>query len=318
MPPISSHSPAMEREMTRLESKLRPTRDALASHWLFAQITHLQSLRTFMRSHVFAVWDFMLLLKALQRSFTCVDSPWIPVEDTDSSRFINQLVLAEESDEVRPGTFMSHLELYLYAMQEIGANREPIDQYLASLHRGADPRNALEADHIPTFIRDFVGTTISLAEQAPHQVAAAFLYGREDIIPDMFKELLAKPLFNPHLSAPVAEHMRRYLRRLKKHLWGLGLASPLNMAPGPNAFRLYLERHLELDKDEHGPLSRRLLMNLCGRDPGRWAEAQESATVALQARHRLWDSVAKEIVSGEQEAWEPIQDKPVLVFPAGR
>ena len=318
MPSIPSHSPSMEREMTRLESNLRPMRDALGSHWLFSQITHLQSLRTFMRSHVFAVWDFMLLLKALQRSLTCVDSPWIPVEDSNSARFINEIVLAEESDEVRPGTYMSHLELYLYAMQEIGANREPIDHYLASLHRGGEPRDALQADNIPPFIQDFVETTLSLSEQAPHQVAAAFLYGREDIIPDMFKELLAKPLFNPHLSAPVAEHLRRSLRRLKKHLWGLGLASQLNMAPGPNAFRLYLERHIELDKDEHGPLARRLLLNLCGPDPQRWAEAREAATLALRARHRLWDAVAKEIVTGKHEGWEASQDKAVLVFPAGR
>lgn len=71
-----------------------------------------------MTDHIYAVWDFMSLLKALQRHLTCVDVPWVQVGGSQARRLVNSIVLDEESDlETGP---VSHYELYLSAMEEIG------------------------------------------------------------------------------------------------------------------------------------------------------------------------------------------------------
>ena len=115
--------------LERLESRLAPLRKRLASHPIYAAIQSEQQLRLFMESHVFAVWDFMSLLKALQRSLTCVDVPWVPSRHAASRRFINEIVLGEESDEYqhRP---LSHFEIYLEAMQALDADTAPINALL--------------------------------------------------------------------------------------------------------------------------------------------------------------------------------------------
>ena len=58
-----------------IEARIASLRDRLSTHPIYSSISKPQHLRLFMESHVFAVWDFMSLLKALQRSLTCVDLP---------------------------------------------------------------------------------------------------------------------------------------------------------------------------------------------------------------------------------------------------
>ncbi len=306
-----------KRKFQRLESHLQPTRDALVTHWVYPQVKDSDSLRTFMASHVFAVWDFMTLLKTLQRDLTCIDTPWMPPPDRDNARLINEIVLAEESDEVRPGVYMSHLELYLCAMEERGANHGPLDRFLEAMRAGRGPEESLHTLPIPGGTKDFVVTTLELAQGEPHEVAAAFLFGREAIIPDMFKELLDQPVINPFTSGRVGEHVRRaqrlFSRRLAPHLTR---SREIQQGPGPQALRLYLERHVELDGDQHGPMGERLLMRLCGTDEARWKGAESAAARALKARHRMWDSVAKTLASGEIDGWDPAVLKPALVLPS--
>ncbi|MFC4766632.1 DUF3050 domain-containing protein [Effusibacillus consociatus] len=238
-------------------------RQELLRHPIYNQVNSPQRVQIFMQHHVFAVWDFMSLLKRLQQQLTCIDVPWVPGREARFARFVNEIVLGEESDEDGRGGYASHFDLYCEAMQDVGADLEPIHNFIDSLQGGIDPFQALKDAKIPESVREFTGQSMQIAfEAAPHEVAAAFFFGREDIIPDMFKKLV-----------PVLENQGYSVERLV----------------------YYLNRHIELDGDEHGPLAERLLQYLCKEDPRRWEQAQQVAIRSLDARIRLWDGVLKEM-----------------------
>ena len=241
---------------------ITPLQTRLATHPLYASIRSLPDLQLFMQSHVYAVWDFMSLLKSLQRTLTCVDTPWQPTADPRSRRLINEIVLGEESDEYE-GEALSHFELYLRAMQSCGAATEPAHALLATLSSGGTLEQALAP--APAEAAAFVRSTFAvLATNEPHRIAAAFTFGREDLIPDMFSE---------------------FVRELDTQL------------PGRIAlFRYYLERHIEMDGDEHGPMAMQMIGQLC-RTPEHWQEATDSACFALEARIALWDGIHARILA---------------------
>ena len=242
----------------RLDRQLCDIRQELLRHRMYALIGDLASLRVFMAAHVLAVWDFMSLLKTLQRRLTCVEVPWLPPGDRLAARLINEIVLGEETDEIAPGRYTSHFELYLEAMSQIGAETQPIRQFLSALRSGVPVAGALASSGTQESARQFVLSTLETCEAPTHAVAASFLLGREDLIPDMFSRIVSE------------------LDRSGTHC---------------ELFRLYLERHAELDKEHHAPRARLLLENLCGSDPLKWDDAAAAASVALVARKGLWDGV---------------------------
>jgi hypothetical protein len=239
-------------------------REQLLQHPIYSQLNTPERVRILMKHHAFAVLDFMSLLKKLQQQVTCVSVPWVPRKHADYARFVNEIVLGEETDEDVEGGYISHFELYLRAMEEVGADTSPIQHFVQKLSIGIDPRTALQSDdRIPESVRQFVAGTMELAMHgAPHEVAAAFFFGREDLIPDMFQLLVDEVAAN-------------------------GLQAP--------GLQYYLKRHIELDGDEHGPLAERLLVSLCHGDEEKFAAAQTVARRSLQARITLWDGVLAEI-----------------------
>ena len=244
-----------------IEARIAPLRKQLAAHPLYPSIRTQGQLRVFMESHVYAVWDFMSLLKALQGALTCVDVPWVPTRFPASRRFINEIVLGEESDEYQ-GRTASHFELYLEAMERAGASTAAIRSVVDRVAR--TPRAEMDLRGIPAAARDFVETTFrvihtgSLAAQA-----AAFTFGREDAIPGMFRALVRD--LNAEMDGD-----------LSQFLW-------------------YLERHIEVDGDEHGPLALRMVADLCGENPALWEEAALAAEEAIRARLALWDGILEQI-----------------------
>jgi hypothetical protein len=238
-------------------------RARLVEHPLYSQITTEDRLRIFMKHHVFAVWDFFTLLKRLQTEVTTVTLPWRPRGGkADHGRFIMEIVLAEETDEDIGGGYISHFELYRRAMDEIGADTGPIDAFLAGLDGGLAPLAALKDPRVPQNVRDFVGHTLEVAlSGAPHEVASSFCHGRENLLPDVFSAVRAN-VDEVLANAPV--------------------------------FRHYLDRHIALDHDEHGPLALRLLASMVDGDPVRAAEAEAVAIAAVRARSGLWDGVLAE------------------------
>jgi hypothetical protein len=238
-------------------------RAQLLRHPLYHSVQSADGLRLLMREHAFAVWDFMSLLKRLQRIVTCCEVPWMPSADPRLARFINEIVLGEECDEDGKGGYSSHFELYLAAMDEIGADSHPIRQFVKSLRSGIPLQQALDAAPICPSTRQFVRSTMHLAMNGqPHEVAAAFFYGREDIIPDMFNRLVE---VLPREGVPV-ERLVHYLRR-----------------------------HIELDTNDHGPLALKLVTSLCDHRHQREAEAACVAASAISQRIALWDGVVAEI-----------------------
>jgi Protein of unknown function (DUF3050) len=241
----------------RLEAQIAPARDAVVKHGLYGRLESAAAIRTFQEHHVFAVWDFMSLLKSLQRSLTCVQVPWVPTGPTGSRRLINDIVLVEESDELRGG-FISHFELYLEGMAEAGADTKPVTAFVELLRSGSPVPQALAESGAPAPSAAFVALTWRLIEDAPvHARAAAFAFGREDLIPDMFQQVI----------------------RVNEQVGGL------------DAFVDYLARHIEVDGEEHTPMAMQMLADLCGEDESKWQECARTVNLALAARARLWDGI---------------------------
>jgi hypothetical protein len=242
----------------RLTASVSPARDRVVSHPLYSALDTHEAITTFMEHHVYAVWDFMSLLKSLQRQLTCVELPWVPTGPTGSRRLINDIVLVEESDELQGG-FISHFELYLNGMSQAGADRSVVDAFLGSLRRGTGVSEALAAVSVPAPAAEFVNTTWRFIQRAPvHCQAAAFAFGREDLIPDMFEQVVK-------VNADKGGRL--------------------------DTFVDYLARHIEVDGEEHTPMAMQMLADLCGDDEAKWQECATTVNQALAARSRLWDGI---------------------------
>lgn len=230
----------------------------LQVHPVYRAVTTVPNLRRFTEHHVFAVWDFMSLLKSLQRQLTCVDVPWLPAASSKACRLINEIVLGEESDTLPDGGHASHFALYLHAMSELGANRAQIDRFVALLRQGT-VEIASRACALPPSVSQFLETTFSIINAGRvHEIAAVFALSREDLVPQMFARVAA------HASL---------LREDYPH------------------FFYYLDRHIELDTDSHGPMAHDLLVELCGSNNRLWGKATAAVERALRARVALWDGV---------------------------
>ena len=246
--------------LAEIRQAIAPARERLLRHPLYARMSSLEDVQGFMGFHVFAVWDFMSLLKRLQRDLTCVAVPWVPVGDAEVRFLINEIVCGEESDVDPKGTRISHFELYLRAMKDAGASSQSVLKALDSVKSGHSTADALKLSGVPAGAAEFSAHTFKTAGQGKlHEVAAAFTFGREDLIPDMFHELVVK----------------------------LSQAHPGKL----DTFRYYLERHIEVDGGHHGAISLRMVELVCGDDAQKWKEASAAALAAIESRIKLWDAV---------------------------
>lgn len=248
-----------------IQKAIQPQVDQLLNHPLYSKIEAPGQLQIFMQHHVFAVWDFMSLLTALQQRFTKTTSPWLPVGDPEIRYLVNEIVLAEETDLNFYGKHQSHFEMYLDAMEAAEADPKMISDFLLHVTHGTDIFLVIAASKIPVSIKQFLKTTFDvISEGKAHKIAAAFIFGREGLIPDMF-------------SSIIGQIQQKFPEKDLK------------------LFKYYFDRHIELDADEHGPMAYKMVENLCGNDSEKWEEVRQTAVGALKSRIELWDGIQAEI-----------------------
>lgn len=184
---------------------LERRQSALARHPVYSLLRTPAAVRLFMEHHVFAVWDFMTLLKALQQRMTGMSLPWRPAPHPPRIvRFINELVLEEESDLDIAGRPLSHYELYLEAMSEVGADTRPVRRFVEDL----------DLQRLPPAVQAFVDFHLTLAGRGmDEEVAGALLFGRERVLPELFTAILAglgeRSAQCPHFRYYLDRHVRR-------------------------------------------------------------------------------------------------------------
>jgi len=248
-----------------INKSIQTQKTALLQHTLYQKVQTIEDLQCFVENHVYAVWDFMSLLKALQSKLTCTTTPWVATKNSETRYLINEIVLAEESDLTLDGTRQSHFEMYLEAMQSFGANTAEIETFIEHVVAKQNIFVSIKQSTIHPNIKAFLDFTFRVIEEGkPHEIAAAFTFGREDLIPAMFTEILR----NFQANFPETD--------LKKLIY-------------------YFERHIELDADDHGPKALQMVTELCGNDEVKWKEVETISVLALEKRIGLWDAIEENI-----------------------
>lgn len=252
--------------ISAINQKIQPQKDILLQHPLYAKVKSVDDLHQFLESHVYAVWDFMSLLKALQSKLTCTTTPWFASENPETRYLINEIVLAEESDLTLDGKRLSHFEMYVDAMMDCGAQTSELKLFLLDVAETKNVLVAINHSDLHPNIKEFLNFTFRVIEEGKtHKIAAAFTFGREDLIPNMFTEILKS--FQQNF--PETD--------LSKLIY-------------------YFERHIELDADEHGPMAMQMITELCQGDEHKWKEVEETSILALEKRIGLWDAIEEKIV----------------------
>lgn len=263
---VTSQTPGLQTD------SIQSLKAQLSGHRLYSLLTTPDALRCFMEHHVFCVWDFMSLVKSLQKDLTCTTVPWLPTPHPAFARLINEIVLDEESDEIEGLGVISHFELYIKAMEDIGANTNAIKALVQHLRSGESVNVSLQKAHAPQACQAFVHQTFQAIQQPLAVVANVFFHSREDLIPRMFF----------HMVASLHEN---------------GLPC--------QALLIYLERHLAVDTDKHGPLAHQLIEALNQTTTVPEAERHHWIEEGLRARLTLWDHLAEQIETLHQTAPQP-------------
>jgi hypothetical protein len=247
-------------ELTNIQEKLVPLKEKLIGHKLYNSIKTPEHLRIFMEHHVFAVWDFMSLLKSLQIHLTSTSLPWFPKSNGELRYFINSIVLDEESDIDFMGNRKSHFEMYLDAMEQGGASQTDIFEFTELLKTFNSIELALTSVKASSAVASFVNHTFDVIKSGKiHKIASVFTFGREDLIPDMFVSIVQN--LNNNFSGQFA------------------------------LLKYYLDRHIELDGDIHNKLALNMVNELCGSNKILWQEALDTSLKTLQLRIELWDEI---------------------------
>jgi hypothetical protein len=254
----------MVENILRIQKNTKYLREQIINHKVYSVINNIDDLKIFMEFHIFAVWDFMSLLKALQNNLTCTSIPWFPKGSADNRHLINEIVVGEESDIDNLGNRKSHFELYIEAMQQCGADTSTIENFINVLKGTGDFDKAFTISKTPIAAQQFVDFTFKIiASNKDYLQAAIFTFGREDLIPGMFISII-NDIDN-------------------------------KFPDSISIFKYYLERHIEVDGDHHSNLALQMTSNLCNDNEQFWIEAEQATIESLQKRIDLWNGAYTKI-----------------------
>ena len=255
----------MNPQIEHLKKVIEPLRQEIINHKVYSMINDIEDLKIFMQYHVFAVWDFMSLLKTLQNNLTCTSVPWFPVGSAATRFLINEIVVGEESDLDLYGVRKSHFELYLDAMEQCGASTLQMILFIDYLKLHGNVKEAYRVSKTPVQAQEFVDFTFDIISSKKNYLqSAVFTFGREDLIPDMFLSVIS----TMHKNFPDEISMSKY----------------------------YIERHIEVDGGHHSHLALQMTANLCGTSEQIWLEVEEVVVQSLKRRIGLWDGIYEQIV----------------------
>ena len=256
----------MNKHIEQLQTSIEPLRQEIINHKVYTLINEIQDLQIFMEHHIFAVWDFMSLLKSLQNNLTCTQVPWTPKGSAETRYLINEIVVGEECDVDLEGNRRSHFELYLDAMEQCGANTKQMNAFIEKIVSNLSVQEALSQTTSSAGINQFVNGTFDIIHSNKDYLqAAVFTFGREDLIPSMFISIV-----------------NDIYQRIPSSV---------------SVFKYYLERHIEVDGDHHSHLALEMTSNLCGNDESKWYEVEQAVTASLKQRIQLWDAVHDAIMA---------------------
>jgi len=245
------------------KKKLASLKKRINKHPLFKNNLNENELKLFMEAHVFAVWGFMSLLKKIQKKITPQNIPWMPNINTKNglANFVNEIILGEESDYIDGIGYISHFEIYLLAMKNINANTNELKKFMKLMNNSNNIVSNLNKINIHKEVKDFLKHDLRIATSGSlAQLVGVFTLGREKVIPNMFKYILQS----------------------------------LNDDEKIEYLKSYLERHISVDGERHGPLSLSLLNSVCN-NPKSMCTAYSSAVTSLELRIKVWDRVYRQI-----------------------
>lgn len=260
----------MSQNLEKIKAAIEPIRQQIVNHKIYSVINNVDDLKIFMEHHIYAVWDFMSLLKSLQNNLTCTSVPWVPKGTANTRYLINEIVVGEESDIDGAGIRKSHFEIYLEAMDQCGADKNKIQNFIKVLMATGNFEKAFAHTQTPVAVQGFVDFTFKIIDSKKDYLQAAiFTFGREDLIPGMFISMI---------------------NDIDK-----------KFPDSVSIFKYYLERHIEVDGGHHSQLALEMTESLCGSNETFWKEAQEATIQSLEKRVELWDAAYDAIIQSKIE-----------------
>ena len=251
----------------QFQNSIAPFNSKLINHKIYGQISDMRKTKIFMESHVFSVWEYLTMLKALQRELATRDISFLHENVPDLPYLINQIVLNEEIEEESRGEYLSAMglyQLYINSMDEIGADSNPIKYFVDCIKVNKNWNNTIRDtitrfDNIPIQTYEYLNYNLKMIELSEiHELAGIFFFGREDINSKFI--LLIKSNI---------EH-EKSLSNLKN----------------------IIKRHVDDDSKNKNPILGEYINNiLCKDDDKKWKKVEISVIEAIKKRIELWDGM---------------------------
>ncbi len=238
----------------------------LETHKLYERVSDENALRTFVEHHVICVWSYSFLLRNIYQELVSVIHPLNSQGQKEAIRLISEIILDEEVEEQHDGSLMSHMEVYMEAMQDLGADLGPIVTFFDMQDAGADWQDALEAAEFSPAITEYARCIGSFFKRPLHERAAILFYEGEPYIPDQFLSKLGL-LSSKHRTHRLLDYFERHIEGLKR--------------PGFSA-------------------AGRLVEIFCGDSDAFNEAAEKAAECAMKARIEFWNQVGLEIKTPDQ------------------